>query len=265
VLTVKDIRKHGAPPFTVVVVHGGPGAGGEMAPVVRELSKDFGVLESIQTESTIQGQVDELKSVVAKNGDFPISLVGFSWGSWLSYIFAAHNPVLVKKLILVSSGPFEEKYVSEIQNTRYSRLSKKEIAEIESLSENLKNPSVKDKNKIFERFGVLFSKVDAYDPIESESNQSEFIINFNIFQQVWREAAALRKCGDLLKLGGKINCPIVAIHGDFDPHPAEGVQYPLARIIRNFRFLLLKNCGHKPWIEKHAKEKFFSLLRAELS
>jgi len=56
---LKNFKKHGNPPFTVVVVHGGPGAGGEMAPVARELSKNFGVLEPIQTESTIEGQVND--------------------------------------------------------------------------------------------------------------------------------------------------------------------------------------------------------------
>ncbi len=199
------------------------------------------------------------------NCNFPVILIGFSWGAWLCHIFAAKNPVLVKKLILIGSGPFEEKYAIEIQQTRFSRLSKNEIAEVESLFEVLKNPSIKDKNPIFTRFGTLFSKADAYDPIESESDKSEINFSFDIFEKVWEEAAALRKKGDLLKFGKKIECPVVAIHGDFDPHPAEGVQRPLLTILKNFRFILLKNCGHKPWIERQAKEKFYSLLKAELS
>lgn len=39
----------GKAPFTVAVIHGGPGAGGEMAPVARKLACDYGVLEPIQT------------------------------------------------------------------------------------------------------------------------------------------------------------------------------------------------------------------------
>ena len=261
---LKNPRRYGNPPYSVVVVHGGPGAAGEMAPVARELSTDFGVIEPIQTESSIEDQANELKIVVEKNCDSPITLIGFSWGAWLCYIFAAKNPVLVNKLILVSNGPFEEKYVSEIQKTRFSRLNKKEIAEVESLFEVLKNPSMKDKNPIFARFGILFSKADAYDPIKSESDKSEIDFQSEIFQSVWKEAAELRRSGALLKLGKQINCPVVAIHGEYDPHPADGVQKPLAAILLNFRFIILKNCGHKPWIERHAKEKFYSLLKAEL-
>jgi hypothetical protein len=38
--------------------------------------------------------------------------------------------------------------------------------------------------------------------------------------------------------------------GDFDPHLAEGVQAPLAAVLKQFRFMCLPRCGHKPWIER---------------
>jgi len=44
---LKDLRKYGAAPFDVAVIHGGPGAIGEMAPVARELALLFGVLAGI--------------------------------------------------------------------------------------------------------------------------------------------------------------------------------------------------------------------------
>ncbi len=34
----RTTRRHGAPPFTAAVLHGGPGAAGEMAPVAQELA-----------------------------------------------------------------------------------------------------------------------------------------------------------------------------------------------------------------------------------
>ena len=66
-----------------------------------------------------------------------------------------------------------------------------------------------------------------------------------------------------MKLGEKIKCPVVAIHGDYDPHPAEGVKKPLLKVVKNFRFILLKNCGHKPWIEQKAKDEFYIILKKE--
>jgi len=41
---MKNLRKYGHKPFVVAVIHGGPGAPGEIAPVARELSSIRGVL-----------------------------------------------------------------------------------------------------------------------------------------------------------------------------------------------------------------------------
>ncbi|MBL7075053.1 alpha/beta hydrolase [candidate division KSB1 bacterium] len=262
---MKNLRKHGKAPFAIVVVRGGPGAVGEMAPVARELASGWGVLEPIQTAASLEGQIEELKTVLEKNGDLPVALIGFSWGAWLSFIFAADYPEFVRKLILIGSGPYEEKYAARIRETRLNRLSEEERAEVKSLIEVLDNPAAEDKSSAFARFGALFSKADAYDPIMHESDKSEAIdCQADIFQSVWKDAAELRRSGKLLELGKHIKCPVVAIHGDYDPHPAEGVQKPLSAILKSFRFILLKNCGHMPWIEREAREEFFRILKEEL-
>jgi pimeloyl-ACP methyl ester carboxylesterase len=81
---------------------------------------------------------------------------------------------------------------------------------------------------------------------------------------VWRDAEELRKSGKLLKLGNHIRCPVVAIHGDCDPHPAKGVEKSLSSVLKNFRFILLVNCGHMPWLEKKARDRFYKVLKGEL-
>jgi len=48
-----NCRLYGESPFSVVVVHGGPGVGGEMAPVAQALEAEFGVLEPLQTRLTL--------------------------------------------------------------------------------------------------------------------------------------------------------------------------------------------------------------------
>ena len=65
-------------------------------------------------------------------------------------------------------------------------------------------------------------------------------------------------------MGRRIQCPVVAIHGDYDPHPSEGITIPLSRVVKGFRFHLLKHCGHHPWYEKEAREPFYALLKQEL-
>jgi len=65
---MNNCRTWGKAPYTVAVIHGGPGAGGEMAPVAREISRSYGVIEPFQTEHTLIGQVTELKKVLADRG-----------------------------------------------------------------------------------------------------------------------------------------------------------------------------------------------------
>jgi pimeloyl-ACP methyl ester carboxylesterase len=87
----------------------------------------------------------------------------------------------------------------------------------------------------------------------------------DIYQAVWREASILRQTGELLELCKKVRCPVIAIHGDFDPHPSDGVREPLQTVLKSFQFVLLENCGHKPWIETMAKGKFYSILKEVLN
>ena len=259
---MKNLRKYGKAPFSIAVIHGGPGAAGQMAPVARELATGWGVLEPIQTAMSLESQVKELKTVLENNADLPVTLIGFSWGAWLSFIVAARYPAIIKKLILVGSGPYEVKYATKIQEARLGRLSEEERTEFESIVRTLGANTAEDKNTLFARLGALASKADAYDP---EMDKSETIdCRSDIFQSVWADAAELRSSGKLLKLGRHIKCPVVAIHGDYDPHPAEGVQKPLSAILKNFRFIPLKNCGHEPWIERQARKEFFRILKEQL-
>ena len=269
---VINSRRYGSAPFRVAVIHGGPGASGEMAAVAQELcSFSRGVLEPLQTGRTLQDQVEELKSQLLESADPPVTLIGFSWGAWLSLILAAHCPDLVDRLILVGCGPFLELYVPQIMETRLSRLSgagKDEaiclLAALEDLNDAADEDIAKSKNRALARMGELFSVTDSFDPIECESDKldpSTMECDAGIYQAVWKEAAQLRRNGELMAFCKKIQCPVVAIHGDWDPHPSGGVQEPLQTALKSFRFILLEDCGHMPWLEKRAKDKFYSILR----
>ncbi|MFA5367203.1 MAG: alpha/beta hydrolase [Dehalococcoidia bacterium] len=259
---MKNLRIYGESPYSVAVIHGGPGAPGQMAPVARELSRDRGVLEPLQTAATLDGQVGELHDIIKKHGNPPVILIGSSWGAMLSYIFTARYPALVKKLIMVGSAVFDDRYAAGIQGTRLSRLDAEAKREVYSLVKELNEDAVEDKNKMLARLGELFTKGDAYDPITLDTEVIE--VSFDIHDRVWGDAINLRKSGELLKMGKKIKCPVVALHGDYDPHPAEGVREPLSKVLKDFRFITLERCGHLPWIEREAMGRFYELVRGEI-
>jgi pimeloyl-ACP methyl ester carboxylesterase len=259
---MQHTRRYGEPPYNTALIHGGPGAAGEMAPVAVELSKTRGILEPIQAEKSVEGQIKELAAFLEKTAVLPAVLAGYSWGAWLSAMLAARHPGLVKKLVLISSGPFEEKYAAGIQATRMKRLKPAETDEINFLLDALDNPAARNKDRIFARIGELMSKADSFKPLEQDG--AKITLNSSIYSRVWKEAEAMRRDGSLLKLMEAITCPVIAIHGDYDSHPADGVREPLSKAVKDFKFILLKKCGHTPWMEKEAKAEFYSALNREL-
>jgi pimeloyl-ACP methyl ester carboxylesterase len=265
-----NVRRFGEVPYKIVVVHGGPGAPGGMAPVAEELGKTRGVLEPLQTAASISGQVQELRAVLDEHGDIPVTLIGWSWGAWLCFITASRHPGVVTKLILVGSGPFEEKYARGIAGTRLSRLRPKDRSEFEALAKALgrlegrpaHHRDSKSTPAALARLGELTRMTDSYDPLPILPPGGK--VDIDVYRSVWAEAQELRRSGGLLGLAGGIRCPVIAIHGDYDPHPYEGVKIPLAKVLPDFRFFLLKKCGHYPWTEREARDRFFQLLREVL-
>jgi len=241
-----------------------------MAPVARELATDRGVLEPIQTADTLHGQVDELRAQLERAADLPVALVGYSWGAWLGILLAARHPAGVHKLVLVSSGSFEQRYVADLQRTRLSRLTLHERAEYEAAIVFLAAPpcsqaSTADKDAHLLRLGALAHKADSYAPLpDGQRPQDAVDVRGGIYQGVWPEAAEMRRTGALLDLARQVACPVTAIHGDYDPSPAEGVRAPLAAHLAQFSFHLLERCGHTPWQERYAREAFYEVLRHEL-
>jgi pimeloyl-ACP methyl ester carboxylesterase len=274
--TNNNIRFHGPEPYAIVAIHGGPGAPGSAASLARGVAAacGVGVLEPWQTAASIAGETQELCDALERHGAPPVTLIGHSWGAWLSLITAARRPGLVRKLILIGSAPFEERDAAGIMKTRLKRLTEPERREAESLMQILNGTDGSDSATTGEReaglarFGALMEKTDNFDPLPAEPDEPETkqpTIQPEVYAAVWAEAAALRRSGKLLKLVERIQCPVVAIHGDYDPHPAEGVARPLALALPEFRFHLLKNCGHEPWRERHARNRFFESLAEELA
>lgn len=259
---MKNIRIYGKSPYNIVLIHGGPGAAGEMAPVAKRLSKNTGVIEALQTKDSISGQISELKKILIQNSKIPAVLVGYSWGAWLGIIFTAKYPKLVKKLIIISSGPFEENYAKKIMETRLSRLSEKNKSRLKYLLTTIDTLKKNQKSKAFTEIGKIISYADSVSYL---SDRTKINLNYDIYLNVWKEAENLRRSEKLLGLFKKIKCPLVAIHGGYDPHPFQGVKIPFQKYHKNSKFILLKNCGHIPWNEKYSKLKFFEILIKEIT
>jgi pimeloyl-ACP methyl ester carboxylesterase len=260
---MKNYRTWGKKPYKVAVVHGGPGAPGAAAPVARELSKSTGVLEPLQTENSIDGQVEELADVLKKHGDTPVILIGHSWGATLSYLTAARHPHLVKKLILIGALPLSWKEVPDYTPTWLSRLSEEERVEFLSLAELIWDGATEDENEPFRRLIRLTTRAQSYEPLPLKDEVLQY--QFDTNRAIGREIGKLLNTGKYLEFSRKITCPVVAIHGDYDPRPAGDVRESFSRAHKDFKFILLEKCGHFPWMEKYARDRFYEILRKEIA
>ena len=196
----------------------------------------------------------ELKTLVEKNCLKPVVIVGYSWGAWIAYIFAARYPEMVKKIILVSAGPFEQKYYPLLEKNRESRMNAREKQESQKIFEKLFSAEKNLQNELVERLGKLYEKVDGFDlnkPLDQNKRKNgrknPIIQNLetNIdrvahFTGALEQAIHMRKSGQLLELGRQIQCPVCAIHGINDTHPIEGVKEPLSNILEDFQLFPLR-------------------------
>ncbi len=245
-------RRYGKAPYHVAVIHGGPGAAGDMAPVARQLSKKFGVAEPLQTQASVMGQVEELKNQLAEF-DAPFVLLGHSWGAWLSLLFAKTYLEMVRHVILVGCPPFTEAEAEAIMENRLRRLSSPDIQEVRNL---LEKSTLTDAE--LSAFGAMMEKADTYERLKNAPDSVK--ADADIATAVWQEAKKMREEGEWERILGAVKCPITAIHGRQDPHPYRAVWRALEDSGVSFETALIDRCGHSPWKEAKKMSEFYKLL-----
>ncbi|MBN1979911.1 MAG: alpha/beta hydrolase [Chitinivibrionales bacterium] len=257
------VRRYGTAPYTVALIHGGPGAVGEMIPVALELQSTFGVMEHLQQACSVDELIEELAGAIHSCGGGPMVFVGHSWGAWLGFMTTGRYPELVKKLIMVGSAPFKKSYATAIDEVRFSRLSLNQRTQLRILLQAVNTSDETSNRSNFSQLSELINRADTYSP-RIDMDQYEIDFQPELFRLVWKEASALRLDGTLLSFGENIQCEVVALHGDYDPHPIRGVVEPLSRMLPRFRCIEFSKCGHTPWLERFAYERFFTVLRREI-
>lgn len=255
------VRKHGKEPYHIVVLHGGPGAAGSAFGLAGLIAQEYGVLEPMQSKYTIIELEEELMEQIEENCSGKVILAGHSWGAWLAGLFAERFPDKVEKVILIGCGPLDEAYVSQIGERRKGNMSSEEAEEFGQILRQLEE-GFGEKDEYLQRLGEICDRADAYQEEKYLRDKAE--VNGDLYENVWKEAAGLRKSGKLLERFERISCPLVLIQGAVDPHPPEGVIQPLRDRNVDIKPYVLDQCGHTPWREKYAREEFARVLFSEL-
>lgn len=237
-----------------IILHGGPGAIGSIGDLAKELND---CVEILNRGQSIHDQLEEIRAVVEEFKMRAPIIIGHSWGAWLAYIYASKYPTA--KIFLISCGCFDEKYLPLMNKKRNQSLTEDEQIEV---SEFFKGLAAGEELNM-DRFGYLMTKMDSYDLRTYE----EMGLGFDAegHDQLMAEIRPLRKEGSLLEMGKSIKGEIILIHGSDDPHPFEGVTEPFDREGIKYDSYLLDKCGHNPWRESHAYQRFYEVMRKELT
>lgn len=174
-------------------------------------------------------------------------------GAWLVALFAEKYPDMIENVIMIGSGPLEDKYVSEIGNRRFQNLSDNE----REIFQRLINNQATDDD--MEKMPEILDKSDNYC-LENREKHKADKADSEMHNKVWSEAAELRTKGDLLNSFKNIKCRLYLIQGEFDPHPVKGVTIPLQENGVQCETYILQKCGHSPFMEKYVKNEFYKIL-----
>ena len=139
-------RHYGSSGPVVILIHGGPGASGYMAPVARELADSFRVMEPLQRVSggeplTVGRHVADLHELIESDyGGTRPTLVGHSWGAMLALAYAAAHPGRVTSIVLVGCGTFDAATREQLVRTRDERTDDGLRQRLERLREEVADP-----------------------------------------------------------------------------------------------------------------------------
>lgn len=258
------VRAYGDGPGPVVLLHGGPGAPGYMAPLARELAVDFRVVEPLQRTSgggplTVARHVADLAVAVPD----PAVFVGHSWGAMLGLSTAVAHPYRVRALVLVGCGTYDPSSRAAYTRAMEQRLGTEEQARVEKLRARMAeetDPSARE--HIFAQLAKIQTGAQCVEPLPAGWEVER--ADPDSHRETWDDVLRLQSKGVEPAAFAAITAPVVMIHGDTDPHPGPSTRDTLRRFIPHIEYVELERCGHLPWIERHAREPFLHLLRHHL-
>jgi len=244
----------------VVILHGGPGLDHTyLLPQFEALSKHYklilydqrssgkstGVVDSIHI--TPQQFVEDLEAVRKYFNLDKMNLIGHSWGGFLAMEYAIKYPERIKTLILVSSLGANSDCIAPFMKNREERTTHADSVALANVLSS--DAFAKREPKVVAEFTRISFAVYFYD----RSREDSLTLNFNQetannFLPIYGLMSKYFGHYDVYAQLTVIHSPVLILHGDYDPIPSKFSEQ-LTKYLQNSKFVLLKNCGHFPFVE----------------
>jgi pimeloyl-ACP methyl ester carboxylesterase len=255
------VREYGLGMQSVIALHGGPAAAGDVAPLSRELGKQWHVFEPYQRGSggrplTVATHVQDLDDLIREHcgGHHPV-LVGHSWGAMLALAYAAEHPTTSAALVLIGCGTFSTGARAEFEARLDARLTPADRASIASVKQ-----TETDMDRRRAALGRLMTRVYGHD-IEDVTDDVA-AVDAMAHEQTWADMVRLQRDGVYPAAFAAIGVPVLMLHGEGDPHPGRLISEDLRRYVAHLEYQELPQCGHSPWLERQARQAFFKKVTA---
>jgi pimeloyl-ACP methyl ester carboxylesterase len=244
------------------VLHGGPAAAGNAAPIARELGASFCAIEPLQrgsgdTPLTVDRHIADLHELIARReAPSPPALVGESWGAMLALCYAAAHPEFRGPLALIGCGTFDQTTRSVFERTLRERMSPATQARIDTLSRQGDCPDAIEEKIALVLPHYAFSALPREEPDIEPSPP----FDMRAHRETWDDMLRLQREGRYPAAFSAIRSPVLMMHGDYDPHPGPLIRDSLVPFIPRLEYYQMARCGHEPWRERYARDFFFATL-----
>lgn len=256
------VRRYGKAGPLVLVLHGGPAAVGDVAPIAKGISKSFRAVEPWQRGSgsvplTVARHIADLHELAADLGeDSPLAIVGHSWGAMLALCYAAEYPSKAGPIVLVGCGTFDQAARNRMQATIEERMDDGLRDHVRRMSTEVADPA----DRFIRTFKLTRHLFDS-DPINPYPDKEESEpFDIQAHQETWSDMVKFQDDGIYPNAFAAIESPVLMLHGQYDPHPGKMIRDSLLRHLPQLEYHEWERCGHSPWIEKSAREEFFSVI-----
>ncbi len=248
----------------VIVIHGGPGMDqGYLLPGMAALAKNHQVVfydqlgcgrsaATVINEShiTINSFVEDIETLRKALKFAKVTIVGHSWGGMLAMYYAVKYPKNIKKLVLmntVTSAGMEE-FLDEVEKRTMPS-----AGEFEKLKAS--QEFIDSEPQAIAQYYRLFFQYYFHNPKDLEKLNLQLepkgaatgvkvakILEESIFGKYTDQHDDLQK----------LKIPTLIIRGESDVIPMSAAN-SMAHSIKGSKLVVLKNCGHFPYIEQPAQ------------
>ena len=254
----------------VIILHGGPGMDHSyFLPYMDKLATNYQLIyydqrgmgkSSANLDSSSMSLallIDDIDALRKELKLKEVTILGHSWGGLLAMKYAIKYPKGLKSLILLNSVSASKEFDQASFATLNARMSKEDIAKRNELvnSDGMKKG---DTEVISDLFRISF-KNTFYDKRYADSLNlvfpKDYSMRSGLLNYLFKDLYAY----DLHPQLAGLTVPTLIVQGDYDALPLEAAQ-KLANSIKGSKLVVIKDCGHFPFIE--AQKEFKDIIES---